>query len=466
MMKTLATVIPLALTALSGLIIWHFLALAAGPDISQRLPGEAGTFAPEDRQSTSATAGIAGRLIPGTGRPTSMPGEWPEFRGPTRDGVSREATALSYTWPVEGPEAIWSCDLGEGYAGAAVKDGRVFVLDYDAQAEGDALRCLALADGKEIWRYVYPVKIKRNHGMSRTVPAVGNGHVVTLGPKCHVLCLEADNGKLKWSLDLQHKFGTKEPLWYAGQCPLIDGSRAIIAPAGTETMVIAVDIQTGEQIWAAPNTPKWKMTHSSIAVMELDGRKMYIYCGSGGIAGIDAADGEILWQSDAWKINTATVPTPVVLPGGRIFCSGGYNSGSMMLQISKDPAGYGVGVLFKLKPQVFGATQHTPIYYDGCIYGVRPNGDLTCLDESGKVLWASQQENFGLGPFLISGDLIYLLDDGGTLSLARISRDGYKILARAKVLPGPEAWGPMALAGGRLIVRDLRKMVCLDVGAK
>src|SRR4029078_7150440 len=87
------------------------------------------------------------------------------------------------------PREIWVIDVGEGYAGAAVRNGRVYVMDYDQAKKQDALRCLSLADGKEIWRFAYPVSVKRNHGMSRTVPATTEKYVVSIGPKCQVVCV-------------------------------------------------------------------------------------------------------------------------------------------------------------------------------------------------------------------------------------------------------------------------------------
>ena len=115
---------------------------------------------------------------------------------------------------------------------------------------------------------------------------------------------------------------------------------------------------------------------------------------------------------------------------------------------------------------MFGATQQTPIFYQNHIFGVRPDGQLVCLDLNGKVVWASGPKNkFGSGPFLMAQGMIYVMDDNGTLTLAEASTAGYTQLARAKVLEGPDAWGPMALADGRLIARDVNKMVCLDVAA-
>jgi len=419
---------------------------------------------PQPVSTTETVVDLRGVLVKGDGAPADLPGAWPGFRGPRRDAVSPERTPLARGWPEAGPPVLWEIDVGEGYAGAAVLAGRVYVHDYDHAEQADVLRCLSLADGKDIWRHSYKVPIKRNHGMSRTVPAVTEKYVVALGPKCHVSCLDSITGEYKWSLDLVREFGTKVPTWYAGQCPLIDGGRAIIAPAGKEVLLMAVDCETGEIAWSTPNPDGWKMTHSSIAPMEFNGRRMYVYCGSGGVVGVSAKDGSVLWKTTDWKIRIANVPTPVPVGNGRIFLCGGYNSGSMMLQLKEENGAIASEPLFSLKAKIFGSDQQTPIFYDGHIYGVIPNGQLVCFDLDGKQLWASgSTTTFGIGPYVIADGIIFVINDTGRLALAEATPKGYKPLAQAKVLPGRESWGPMAIADGRLIVRDLAKMVCIDM---
>ena len=404
---------------------------------------------------------MLGRLIPGPGTPASLPGAWPRFRGIHGDGLATDAVARA--WSPGGPAKLWSVDLGEGYAGAAVLNGRVYVLDYDQPHQADALRCLSLADGREIWRFSYPVKTKRNHGMSRTVPAVTEKYVVALGPKCHVVCLDAVTGSRRWGLDLVKEYNAEVPPWYAGQCPLIDGDRVILATGG-DALLIAVDLATGQVLWKTPNPHDWKMTHSSVAPMEFAGQRLFVYCGSGGVAGVAADDGRLLWETDAWIISMATVPSPVPTGDGRIFLAGGYNAGSLMLQLKQEKNGITVAPLFRLKPAEFGATQQTPILYQGHLYGVRPDGQLTCLDLNGKVLWASgSAAKFGLGPFLLAQGLLFVMNDEGLLTLAEVNPAGYRVLTRARVLNGHDSWAPLALAGGRLLARDLTQMVCLDV---
>jgi outer membrane protein assembly factor BamB len=200
--------------------------------------------------------------------------------------------------------------------------------------------------------------------------------------------------------------------------------------------------------------------------MEFAGKKIYVYCGKGGVAGVSADDGEILWDTTEWKIGIATCPSPVILPEGKFFCSGGYNSGAMMLQLVQKNDKIAVKKLFKLSPNIFGSTQQTPIFYDGYIYGVREKDkQLVCLDLSGKEVWKSGSgHRFGLGPYLIADGLIYVLDDSGLLTLAQASPKGYQQLAQAQAIEGNDSWGPMALVGGRLILRDLTQMVCIEVG--
>jgi len=402
------------------------------------------------------------RLILGDGVPSDLPGLWPQFRGPRRDNIADDGVPLARQWE-KPPRQLWSVDLGEGYAGAAVRQGRVYLLDYDQTKQADALRCLSLADGRELWRFTYPVKIKRNHGMSRTIPTLAGQYVVTFGPKCHVACLEADTGKFVWGLDLVKDFGATVPEWYAGQCPLVDGDRVILGVGG-DALLMAVELATGKILWKTPNPRDWKMTHSSIVPIEFAGKRQYVYVASGGVVGVAADNGALLWETDSWKISIAAVPTPVPVGADRLFLSGGYNAGAMMLRLKEDGGKIVPETVFRLKPTEFGAAQQTPILYNGHLYGVRPDGQLCCLNLDGKLLWTSSATaKFGLGPFVIGNGLIYVLNDEGWLTLAEATPSGYRPLAQARILEGHDCWAPMALAHGRLLARDLTKMVCLDV---
>jgi outer membrane protein assembly factor BamB len=231
--------------------------------------------------------------------------------------------------------------------------------------------------------------------------------------------------------------------------------------------MMAVDAGTGRVVWKTPNPRGWTMTHTSVVPLTLGGRRQYVYSASGGVVGVAAEDGALLWETPDWKIDIAAIPTPVVVGDDRLFLSGGYNAGSMMLRLKEDGGRIVPDAQYRLKPSVFGATQQTPILREDHLYGVRPDGQLACLDLEGKVKWTSGSEHrFGLGPYLIAGGRIFALSDSGSLTMAEAAPDGFKLLGQAKVLHGQEAWGPMAFAGGRLIARDLTRMVCLDLSEK
>ncbi len=455
-------IIPLVFALAAAFFIYEWLTMAPAQDIALRLPGKDNTPPPEAQRLRPTE--LKGELTVYDGTPSDLPGAWPRFRGKNFDAISDENIPLAKTWPPTGPKVLWSLDLGEGYAGAAVLSGRVYIIDYDRENKLDAIRCLSLDNGNDIWRYTYPVKIKRNHGMSRTVPAVTDKYIVTIGPKCHVTCLDSITGELLWFKDMTREFGTKVPPWYAGQCPLIDNEMAILAPSG-EVLMTAIDCATGQTVWQTPNPNGWKMSHSSIMPMNFNGQKMYLYCASGAVIAVSADDGTVLCETKKWKIKIATIPSPLVVGNDKIFFSGGYNSGSMMMQLKKENGKIIPVELFRLDPKVFGSAQHTPILFNNHIYGIRPDEQLVCLDLKGNTIWTSTSANkFGLGPYIIADGAIYVLDNHTTLTLVKASPDAYQQLARANILDGHDSWAPMAIASGRLILRDLKKMVCLDVG--
>ncbi|MBM4040711.1 MAG: PQQ-like beta-propeller repeat protein [Planctomycetes bacterium] len=461
-MRSLPRLIPVLVALWGAVALALWLGTSPAGEFKPRVPG---TDRPEGTQEAVARK-VEGKVTKGEGEPSKLPGSWPRFRGARLDNVSRDDVALARSWPEGGPKVLWTIPVGDGYAGAAVRNGRVYLLDYDVKAQEDALRCLSLADGRELWRFSYPVKVKQNHGMSRTVPTVTDKVVVTFGPKFHVACLDAATGEPRWPIvDLERDYKAMVPQWYAGQCPLVDGDKLVLGVGGPDVLMMAVELETGKVLWTTPNRDRWKMTHSSIVPMDYRDRHTYVYCASGGVVGVNAEDGKVLWKTNEWKITIATVPSPVVFEDGRVFLTGDYNAGSLMLQLKEQGEGFAAEPLFRLKPRVFDSRQHTPVHYDGNLYAVRSDGQLACADLGGKVLWESGSANtFGLGPYMIANGLIFAMNDKGALTMAEATPVGYKPLAKAAIFEhGHDAWGPMAIAGGRLIVRDFNRMACLDV---
>lgn len=456
----------------AGVLAWWGRSNSGLP-VSRRLPlpGEA-SGAAQAAALAEKPVRIGENFKRFSGQPsTNQLGSWPSFRGPLRDNVAAASEKIADSWPAGGPPRLWSIELGEGYAGPAVRNGCVYVLDYDGATGEDALRCFSMDDGGEIWRRSYRVRIKRNHGVSRTVPAVTERHVVSMGPRCHVMCTDALTGELRWGMDLERDWDVEVPMWYTGQCPFIDGNQVVIGLGG-KALLAGVDCETGKVLWQTPNPRKWKMSHSSVISMQVGGRKMYVYAAVGGIVGVSAGGqdaGAVLWETDQWNVQVVA-PAPVPVGDGKFWITSGYGAGSALFQVVEEGGRYSVKLLQRLEKKVFACEQHTPVFYQGYLYSVLPadagavRKQAVCMEPGGKVVWTSGSgERFGLGPFMVADGKLLILEDDGVLTMIRATPDGYRKLAQTKVLDGKEAWAPLALVEGRLLVRDYGTMRCLDL---
>ena len=400
---------------------------------------------------------------------------WPRFRGADLDNISKSPVRLIDRFGPAGPKILWTLNLGEGHSGAAIYKGLVYILDYDEKNRADVLRCHSLLDGKELWRRWYKVMVKRNHGMSRTVPAVTEDYVVTIGPRCHVMCVNRLSGDFLWGIDVEKEYKVEIPAWYTGQCPLIDNGKAVLAIGGT-VLMIAVDCKTGRKLWETPNPDGWKMSHSSVMPFTFGGRRMYVYSAIGGICGIAADgpdEGKVLWKEKAWN-HSVVAPSPVCMPDGKIFLTAGYGAGSMVIKLSENNGQFTTRVLDEYAPRDgLACEQQTPVYYQGHLFGILPKdggalrSQFVCVDpkDTKKIVWSSGKENrFGLGPYLLADNKFFILNDDATLTIIKASTAGYTQLDQAKILEdGQDAWAPIALADGYMILRDSKRMVCLDM---
>ena len=407
--------------------------------------------------------------IPGT--------RWPRFRGADFDNVSKENIRLIDKFGQEGPKILWKKQLGEGHAAPAVYDGRVYILDYDETSKQDLLRCFSLATGDELWQRGYHVRLKRNHGLSRTIPAVNENYVVTIGPRCQVMCVKRITGDLVWGLDLASEYNSEIPFWYTGQCPLIDNDTAIIATGG-KALLIGIDCKTGNKTWETPNPKNWKMSHSSIMPMVFKGKKMYVYCAIGGLCGVSASGadkGKLLWETTVFS-PAVIAPSPVILDNGLIFMTAGYGYGSALIQIKENGGTYTAELIQKYKPlQGLASEQQTPIYFNGYLFGILPKDagglreQFVCYkssDTRNPVMNSGKTVRFGLGPYIIADNKFFILNDDGEMTIAKYSTSKFTVLDKAKIIDGQDSWGPFAITGGFLLMRDSKTLVCLDIKAR
>jgi outer membrane protein assembly factor BamB len=398
--------------------------------------------------------------------------DWPQFRGANRDNMATE-TGLYRSWPAGGPKVLWKTPVAEGYAGAAIKDGRLYLNDYDEARKEHLVRAISMADGKEVWRWSYSVEIRPSHGITRTVPAVGRTLVFSLDPKCRFHALDAKTGKLVWQKNLVQEYKATIPGWYAGQNPLLDGDLVLLATGG-DALVVAFDQATGKEVWRTPNLAKDVMSHVSLMPAVIGGVKQYLYLTMNKVVGVAAAGGQLLW-SIPFAAKMAACPSPVSIGDGRIFITSGYEAGSMMIQVQKGASGFTVQKLYDLTSMQFNSEVHTPVLYQNHLFAVssKTRGRFTCLGLDGKPVWQSPvvsgdpaaTRTFELGAFMFADGMFLILDGKtGMLRLLEASTKQYTELASAQILAGEDVWGPLALSNGRLVIRDMNQMVCLQVG--
>lgn len=415
-------------------------------------------------------------------------GSWPGFRGPGRDNIVNPGGVLLGDWPANGPEVLWELTgLGQGYSGPAVSDGLVFFHDYFYDQEHAAavragtaredlpenrsewiVRCVRLDDGHEVWRWSYRRLISPNHGITRTVPALTENRVISFDPKIVLHGIDRVTGEEVWNLDVSQRWGTRPPAWFNGQCPLIDEGKLIVGVGGPGVLMAAIDPNDGAILWETPNPDNQEMTHASVMVAELAGVRQYIWCTFSGLVGVRASDGELLW-THPFKVNTAVASSPLPIGDRMVFMTSGYQAGSIMLHVEQINGEFVVERMWTLDYGQFESECHTPILFDRSLYGVDMQGRLARIGLNGQVLWRHETEHgFGLGPFLMTtgGQLIMLEGDTGILRLLDVSIDGASQQASADMFDGDEveAWAPMAMVNGRLLLRSLTGMKCVDLG--
>jgi outer membrane protein assembly factor BamB len=297
------------------------------------------------------------------------------------------------------------------------------------------------------------------------------------------MCLNPVNGKLLWTIDLEKQYGIpgKEkgritPDFYSGQCPLIDNDVAVIAPGG-KAIMIGVSCATGKVLWKTANPDSLRMSHGSIIPMAIHGRRMYVYNAVGGVCGVSAegADaGRMLWRTLEWNPAT-TAASPIYLGNNEIAVFGSYGAGGARIKINFDGSAYSATMVEQHKAtNGIASDQQTPIILGDYIWCLMPENagplkkQLVCFGKSDllKPVWSSGKENRygrGLGPYIVSGNKLYLLDDDANLYLFRIQDKTITLLDSHKIMNGIEAWGPMAIAGHFLLMRDARNLLCLDI---
>ena len=262
---------------------------------------------------------------------------------------------------------------------------------------------------------------------------------------------------------------------YTGLCPLIDDGAVILHAGGPDALLVAVDGMTGDILWKTPNPREWAMSHSSIIPLHLAGVNTYVYCTLGAVIGVAAEGsrrGEVLWEVP-WKARVIA-PSAVQVDEKRFLVTAGYGEGSLMIAVVQNAGDFEAEVLYAVSPKEgIACEQQTPIFSQGLLYTVMPKDaaalreQFACYHPDGQLIWSSGPDNrFGLGPYMLADNKFFVLSDDGVLTMMARSTEKFEALDSRRVLTGNEAWGPLALAGTRMLLRDSQRLICLEMGAE
>jgi WD40 repeat protein len=401
--------------------------------------------------------------------------DWPQFRGPNRDGVWGE-TGILEKIPASGLEVRWRAKVGNGFSGPVVAQGRVFLTDHQFNPELERVVCFDEATGKTLWVHSYPCNYKdMEYGNGpRASPTVHDGKLYTLGTQGHLFCLDATKGEVVWKKSLAEDFNGQIPRYGASAAPLVVGDLLIVCAGGQpEASVVALDRKTGELRWRAlPDRP----AYSAPIVINAGGAQQLIVWTADSITGFEPATGKVHWQVP-WKavFDPAQMVASPVWHKDMLLCLGAWSRGSKMLKL--DSAKPGASVLWETgtKPTT---TISTPLFQDDhYFYAILGNGSLACLDAAnGTEVWATREPtsgSYGNAHLPPNGDRVFLFNHTGHLILARLTAKGYEELGRCLLVEptagyraqGPITWAHPAYADKSVFARNDRELVCASLAA-
>jgi len=422
--------------------------------------------------------------------------DWPQWLGPNRDAIWRE-DGIVEKFPTNGPPVRWRAEIGGGYAGPSVANGRVYVADRQlATAAGkpsdpsdhslirslERVLCLSEADGTLLWEYEYecPYTISYPAG-PRVAPMISAGKVYTLGAEGNLFCLNATDGEVLWSRDFKKEFGIKAPVWGFAGHPLLDGNRLICLVGGPGSTAVTFDKDTGKEIWRALSAGE--PGYASPVIYKAGGKRQLILWHPEAANSLDPDTGQVYWSVPFRSRTGMSIATPRKM-GDLLFFTTFY-SGSLMLRLdsAKPAATPGWRTLKDSEKDTthLNAVMCTPFLEEGFIYGVCSYGQLRCLQtDTGKRVWETFQATTSgeavrwANAFIVKNrDRFFLFNEKGDLIIAKLSPRGYEEISRAHLLEptGTAAgravlWSHPAFANRHVYARNDKEIICVDLALK
>jgi outer membrane protein assembly factor BamB len=390
-------------------------------------------------------------------------GNWPQWRGPQRDGVSAE-TGLLASWPQTGPSKVWTANgLGAGFSSVAVVAGRVYTMGD--RRDGQYVIALSEDAGKELWATRVGRRHEDEYGGPRSTPTVDGDSLYVVDTDGDVVCLDTASGAERWRRSMPREFGGRMmSSWMFAESPLVDGDRVIVTPGGSKAAMVALDKRSGKDVWRAALTAFGSQGadgagYSSIVISNGGGVKQYVQLMGRGVVSVRASDGWVMWGYNRVANDIANIATPLV-KDDFVFASTGYETGSALLQLSADGAGRVKATeKYFLEARTLQNHHGGFVLIDGVVYGGHGhnNGFPVAMELStGRMLW-ERARGAGTGSAAVTaadGHLYFRYQDG-TMALVAASPKQYQLKSSFEIpnVRNP-SWSHPVVTGGRLYLRE------------
>jgi outer membrane protein assembly factor BamB len=391
-------------------------------------------------------------------------GDWPQWRGPKRDGISTE-TGLLKTWPSKGPPLAWKANgLGPGYSSVAVVQGRIFTMGDGA--DSSSVRALDL-NGKPLWT----AKLGKPGGGDgypgpRGTPTIDGELVFAIGQYGDLVCVEAATGKEHWRKNLEKDFGGRMMSgWGYSESPLVDGDKLVCTPGGAKGTIVALNKTTGETIWQSKEFTD-TAAYASLISSDLGGKHQYIQLTGASVAGVAAENGQLLWKAQR-RGSTAVIATPIAWEN-YVYVTSSYGIGCNLFKVTVAGSEFKAEEVYENKVM---ANHHGGVVSVGNhVYGYSGDKAWICQEfKTGKMVW-EEKGKLGKGSLVYADGHLYLRSEGGkgTVALVEATPSGYKEKGRFDQ-PGrsdKNSWPHPVIADGKLYLRDQDLLLCYDVKQK
>lgn len=385
------------------------------------------------------------------------PDDWPQWRGPNRDGISAERGLLK-SWPAGGPPLAWrATGAGEGYSSFAVANGRLYTLG--ARGGREYVLAYDVATGKQLWATDHGRRFGNDRGDGpRGTPTVEGNRVYAYGASGDLSVLDAATGKVIWTLNVLQKFGGSNITWGLSESPLVLADRILVNAGGRDASIVALRKTDGSELWRSQSD---QAGYSSAVLQPLGGLRQAVFFTGQRALGVDVENGRLLWSYGQVSNRTANIATPIV-KGNRVFLSSDYGTGAALLEMTTGEGGVRAREVYFTKEM---RNHHaSSVLVGDYLYGFS-SAILTAMQfDTGKVAW--RDRSVGKGSLVFADDRLYLFSENGVVGLAEATPEGYREHGRFTIDTGSlPTWSHPVVSGGRLYIRDQNTIYAYNVKA-